>query len=246
MTEQPVANAASLCTDETARLRVRVVEKRNSLSFLDAVFDAYETDEAIALVDDADAAPDLPGAEIVATRSTGEGGGWFRRRQTPRVSDLPGQITFTSGTTGRPKPVVLSHRALADVVSRLIAVTGADATIREYVGAPVYFSFGLARARLVAAVGGEAFIPERGFDPMALARMLRDGEVNAFSAVPTLIRVVLENASLFRPVGGDGEMDRDRQPVYEPGRKGSPEGALSKRLDRAALRPDGSVAIDLP
>lgn len=185
-------------TENQKTLSVCAIEKQNSVGFLDAIFAAYQDELPIVLVDDASNLPEMTGAEIVKSISPIRSGGWFKEIFQPVDGDAPAQIIFTSGTTGKPKPIVLPHRALADVTQRLIQIMEPDDTIREYIGVPVYFSFGLARARMVSAIGGEVYIPENGFDPAEIARMLACGEINAFSAVPTLIRVVLNNADLFK------------------------------------------------
>jgi hypothetical protein len=107
------------------------------------------------------------------------------------------QILFTSGTEFAAKGVVLSHRNLADVVCRLNDVMHVDSSIREYVGVPVYHSFGFGRCRAVAAAGGLFFIPENGFNPLEVREMLQSGKINAVSAVPSLWRVLLANKKLF-------------------------------------------------
>jgi acyl-CoA synthetase (AMP-forming)/AMP-acid ligase II len=66
-----------------------------------------------------------------------------------------------------------------------------DASIREYVGVPVYHSFGFGRCRAVAAAGGRAFLPEHGFNPSEIAALLERGEINALSAVPSMWRLLL-------------------------------------------------------
>ena len=125
------------------------------------------------------------------------GHGWLDVRHRPREDDAVAQILFTSGTEGEPKGVVLTHAALADVVARLNRVMGVDASIREYVGVPVYHSFGFGRCRAVAAAGGQAFVPERGFNPTEIAAMLERGEINALSAVPSLWRLLLASRAIF-------------------------------------------------
>lgn len=52
---------------------------------------------------------------------------------------------------------------------------GLDATLREYVGAPVTFSFGLGRVRAFSVVDGTG----------------RAGEIKAISTVPSLWRILL-------------------------------------------------------
>ena len=120
----------------------------------------------------------------------------------PRQTDDVGLVQFTSGTEGPPKPILISHAALADTTNRLIEVMDIDSDIREYIGVPVYYSFGFGRARAVLRAGGEAYIPEHGFNPVEISDMLARDEINAVSAVPSLWRIVLANADLFEQTGG--------------------------------------------
>ena len=181
-------------------LECTAVEKRSSLDFAHKILDLHQRRCVTVATDHAeDAAP--PGARIVTWVATEDGGGWFNRSVAPIDEPIPAQISVSSGTTGKPKSLVLSHRALADVTGRLIAATGLDASAREYIGVPLTYSFGFGRIRAIAAVGGSAFIPSRGFRPDELARLLASDEVNALSAVPTMLRAVLQNPQILRGTG---------------------------------------------
>jgi len=136
----------------------------------------------------------LAGASEVLVAEPGHG--WLEARHEPQNDAGVAQISFTSGTEGEPKGVVLSHANLADVVARLNAVMNVSSMIREYVGVPVYHSFGFGRCRAVCAAGGRAFLPARGFNPVEINGMLEAGEINAVSAVPSLWRVVLATAAI--------------------------------------------------
>jgi peptidoglycan/LPS O-acetylase OafA/YrhL len=172
------------------------VEKRSSIFYLRAVRAGFERGLTVLAVTPG-AAPEIPGLTITGFEPAPAGGGWFTEPFPTRADASPAQISLTSGTTGAPKAIQVSHRALHDVTHRLIDVMELDDSVREYVGAPVTFSFGFGRIRAVAAAGGCSFLPERGFRVDEFAAMLRRGEVNALSAVPTMLRLVLAQADLL-------------------------------------------------
>jgi acyl-coenzyme A synthetase/AMP-(fatty) acid ligase len=128
-------------------------------------------------------------------------GGWLEARHVPRTDDTLALLAFTSGTEGKPKAVGLTHRNLADVVARLIEVMEITPEIREYVGVPVYHSFGFGRCRTVGAIGGKAFLPAGGFNPLEIATLLEKNEINAISAVPSLWRILLQAGTVTPELG---------------------------------------------
>jgi serine acetyltransferase/acyl-CoA synthetase (AMP-forming)/AMP-acid ligase II len=125
------------------------------------------------------------------------GTGWIDRPFRSRGGDDPAQISFTSGTQGNPKAVLLSHGNLHDVVVRMTQAMEIDAGIREYIGVPVYHSFGYGRCRIALNAGGAAYIPPAGFDLAEIRRMLEAREINAISAVPSLWRIFLAGLDRF-------------------------------------------------
>jgi len=182
------------------QMKVVRIEKQSSLTYVSALLESYRG-ESVALPTDVNLGLILPGMNVVETVYCQPGGGWFSEKVAPRTDDTPAQISLTSGSTGVPAQILLSHRNLADVATRLIDVMGLDETIREYIGVPVTHSFGFARVRAIAAVGGASFLPSDGFRIDELATMLRRGEVNALSAVPTLLRLLLNQREQFADIG---------------------------------------------
>jgi len=170
------------------------IEKISSVDYLNAVMACYRAGRVAVPVEAGGTAP--AGHDFVERVSPEPGGGWFALQQAPIQEDRPAHVAFSSGTTGEPKAILLSHRALADVTDRLIEAMGIDGEISEYLGVPATYSFGLARARVTAAVGGRLFVPGNGFNPTEFAAMLEADEVNALSAVPTLLRVLIANPDI--------------------------------------------------
>ena len=110
----------------------------------------------------------------------------------PRI-DLaaPHTVVFTSGTTGRPRGVVLSagnHLASA----RAAAVRlGAGQDDRWLACLPLHHVGGLA-VLLRAVIAGGTVVLQRGFDPPAVARALREDGVTQLSLVPTTLRRLVD------------------------------------------------------
>lgn len=165
------------------------IEAANSLEFLEAVFACYAENRLFAITR-ADVDPSRFGDPVTWMRHQAETRGWGQFDYVGSDSPDPVQIAFSSGTEGQPKAILLSHRNLDNVVTRLNAAMQVTGEIREYIGIPVTHSFGLGRVRAVSAAGGRFFLPER-FDPGEIRRMLDAGEINAISAVPSLWRLVL-------------------------------------------------------
>ncbi len=176
------------------------VEGKNTLGFLDQVFRLYDAGQLFTVQRPGLDLTRYPGLTVTETLAVGDDLGWGQQSFTPGTADAPAQILFSSGTEGLPKPIVLSQRNISDVVQRLNTAMALDETVREYVGVPCTYSFGLGRIRAVSAVGGKYYLPAR-FDPIEIREMLERGEINAISAVPTLWRVILQSPDVIGPAG---------------------------------------------
>lgn len=123
--------------------------------------------------------------------------GWSSIDVTLKDEETIAWIGFTSGTQGEPKCVPITHANMSNTLARIRSVMQLDSSIREYVGVPVFHSFGLGRCLAIGSVGGKFYIPRQGFNLQELSSLLRMGQVNAISAVPTLWRTVLRNRALL-------------------------------------------------
>lgn len=172
------------------------INQVNSVDFVKSVFQVYASGDVLVIIKQSNS-----GLNLKEEKTPNSGGGWLHLGQDVIRENRPAQVVFTSGTEGTPKAILLSHMALADAVTRLNNIMKVDETISEYVGIPVTYSFGLGRCRAVAAVGGRCFIPENGFNPAEIARMLDADEINAISAVPTLWRTLLVQPEIIGALG---------------------------------------------
>ncbi|MGC4028020.1 MAG: AMP-binding protein [Steroidobacteraceae bacterium] len=182
-------------------LRATAIVARNSLSYVELVLELNATHQPLVAVASEAAARDLGGITVERVVVPEERSGWYERHHPLIHLDEPAQVAYTSGTEGKPKGIVLTYANLADAAERIIAVMGLDAGVREYVGVPATYSFGMGRFRAISAVGGRAYLPPRGFDPLELARMLAAGEVNSLAAVPTLLRILLASPEVIGNAG---------------------------------------------
>lgn len=173
----------------------------NHPGYVEALFSCLEAGDIAVPLRQADDQGRINAANIGHIITPTENGAWLQRQFTAVNSREPALISFTSGTEGMPKGVILTHTNLADVITRLNSAMQLDDSISEYVGVPVYQSFGFGRCRAVATVGGKCFIPKHGFNPAEIGKMLRQGEINAISAVPSLWRVLLANKDLIANYG---------------------------------------------
>jgi acyl-CoA synthetase (AMP-forming)/AMP-acid ligase II len=139
-------------------MQATAVVARNSLDYIAYVFPTGKTRRTLVGVQDARHATELEGIEVNQFLETGQHHGWYSIRHDLILEDLPAQITFTSGSEGKPKAIVLSYANLADTAARIIRAMGMTDEIREYVGVPVTYSFGMGRLRAISAIGGSAYL----------------------------------------------------------------------------------------
>jgi len=72
----------------------------------------------------------------------------------PAEPDSPAVVLFTSGSEGRPKGVVLSHRAILSNIAQILAVVDFNAEDKVLNALPVFHSFGLTVGGLLPILSG--------------------------------------------------------------------------------------------
>jgi len=122
--------------------------------------------------------------------------------EVPALSQAPGDVVniqYTSGTTGSPKGVLLTHRNLVNnayVVGREMKVTGAD---RLCSPVPLYHCFGCVMSSLLCVVHGIALVmPAAQFDPLATLEAIAAERCTLIYGVPTMFIAELEHPDFHK------------------------------------------------
>ncbi|WP_165873481.1 AMP-binding protein [Parasulfuritortus cantonensis] len=80
---------------------------------------------------------------------------WFPLRAVPAGDpEAPGAVLFTSGSEGKPKGVVLSHRAMLTNAAQVLAMFSFGRTDKMFNCLPIFHSFGLTCGVLIPMVSG--------------------------------------------------------------------------------------------
>jgi long-chain acyl-CoA synthetase len=134
-----------------------------------------------------------------------------RAEPLPRPQVTPNtlaEIVFTSGTTGDPKGVMLSHGNVATNAASLRSVVPLGPETRLLSILPLSHMYGLNPGLLAPMLAGAQIIYPTSLQPPVLARTFRERKVTMLLAVPQIVKL-LTNA-VERRVDADG-----RRATYE-------------------------------
>ncbi|RXH19610.1 AMP-binding protein [Bradyrhizobium guangzhouense] len=108
--------------------------------------------------------------------------------------DDPVNIQFTSGTTGSPKGVTLTHHNILNngyFTGRAMRLTEAD---RICIPVPLYHCFGMVMGNLASVTLGATMVyPGEGFDPLATLRAIEQEKCTTLYGVPTMFIAELDH-----------------------------------------------------
>jgi fatty-acyl-CoA synthase len=107
--------------------------------------------------------------------------------------DDPAVILYTSGTTGRPKGVVLSHKNLTFNTMNQLAHIDVLSTDVVLCTAPLFHATGLGQVSLPTLFKGGTVVVAPKFDPAWLLRSIGELGITAFSAVPTMLQMLVDH-----------------------------------------------------
>jgi len=117
--------------------------------------------------------------------------------------DALGQLSFTGGTTGKSKGVMLPHRALVQCAMMMLAEYDWPAAPRMLLATPLSHAAG-SMVVPVLLRGGTVHVAS-GFEPERYLRTIAAENINAAFGVPTMIHALLAAPTLDRATLGSLE-----------------------------------------
>jgi acyl-CoA synthetase (AMP-forming)/AMP-acid ligase II len=115
------------------------------------------------------------------------------RRSAALGSDDVSDVLFTSGTTGRPKGVQMTHGRTLTVARDWAAMTGLGAEDRYLMVNPYFHMFGLKAGILACCAAGTTMYPEPTFDPERTLARVEAERITVLPGPPTLYQAILDH-----------------------------------------------------
>jgi len=119
----------------------------------------------------------------------------------PALAARPGEVAllaYTSGTTGRPKGVPLTHRQLVTSIRSAMAAWGWSRDDVLAHALPLYHQHGLGGVHAALIAGGTVHVRSR-FSPADLAGTIRDTRASVLIAVPTIYQALADSNAAAPP-----------------------------------------------
>jgi fatty-acyl-CoA synthase len=107
--------------------------------------------------------------------------------------DDPAILLYTSGTTGRPKAAVLTHGNLTWNTINQLAHVDVLSTDHALCISPLFHCVGLGQVTLPTLFKGGCVEPLASFDAGAVLARIGEAGVTSFSAVPTMLQMMVEH-----------------------------------------------------
>jgi HIP---CoA ligase len=105
----------------------------------------------------------------------------------------PSDILFTSGTTGTPKGVVMTHSRTLAVATDWVAMAGLRTGDRYLQINPYFHMFGLKAGILASVASGATMLPEPVFDVDRVLSRVESERVTVLPGAPTIYQAILDH-----------------------------------------------------
>ncbi len=113
--------------------------------------------------------------------------------QVELTLDAPAAILYTSGTTGRAKGAVLSHRNLTFVALNCLVDYDVVSTDVALMISPLFHAASLGMGALPVLLKGATIVLERGFEPGRALELIERHGVTMLSGVPTTYQLMADH-----------------------------------------------------
>lgn len=143
------------------------------------------------------AGPALPELRTIVTLD-GRGwaeflGGGVEASVDPVTPDTRLQIMFTSGTTGRPKPVPHTHGQVVRLYTTYATTLGLRRGDRYLLVNPFFHSFGLLAGLVSCLLRGATAVTVRTLDPAAALELVESERITGIPGPPTLYATLMND-----------------------------------------------------
>jgi acyl-CoA synthetase (AMP-forming)/AMP-acid ligase II len=105
-------------------------------------------------------------------------------------------IVYTSGSTGEPRGVMLTHRNIVSNTRSIIRYLQLTARDRVMCVLPFYYVYGLSLLHTHVAVGGSVVVENRFAFPNIVLNAMQQHEVTGFAGVPSSFALLLHRSAL--------------------------------------------------
>jgi acyl-CoA synthetase (AMP-forming)/AMP-acid ligase II len=121
----------------------------------------------------------------------------WERRQAVRPTD-PSDVLFTSGTTGRPKGVLMSHGQTVRQFREWCEFAGLRAGDRYLIVNPFFHMFGYKAGWLASLLQGATIVPVPVFDVPEVLSLVETERITVLPGAPTVYRSILDHPARQR------------------------------------------------
>jgi fatty-acyl-CoA synthase len=152
--------------------------------------------------------------------------------ESPTTWDDDAFICYTSGTTGRPKGAVLTHRGVFFTSIDQVLAHGISHADRMYAPLPLCFTGGLVNVAMTMAHTGGTLVLEAQFEPGRALRQIEQERITLFFAVPYLFDTMRQHSEWE-------QRDLTSMRVAKTGGAPVPEALLEAYAERGMLLTQG-------
>ena len=119
----------------------------------------------------------------------------------PAVSDFDDRselaaLMFTSGSTGVPRGVMVSHRNLIANTTGIIDYLGLNERDRMMAVLPFYYCFGTSLLHTHLRAGGSVVVDNRFLFPNVVLKRMVETECTGFAGVPSTYQILLRSSNM--------------------------------------------------